>query len=384
MRILVAHQVPRQRTGGMSRIMGFIHDRVAAAGHTADYFCADDVPARRGGWVRRHLTFPLLIRRHAIEAARSGKPYDIVNVHEPCALAIAAWKRSAGNPMVVVTSHGLERRAWDLAKEELRLGREGPPLKTRLTYPVSGLWPAEAALKRADHIFCLNSEDRDYLVTRFGRRAETVTRIYPAADQMYACAASSRDYRSVERVLFAGTWRKNKGIEDLVPAFTALARLYSDLRLVVLGAGVPNHIVQHSFPDWVRPRVECQAPEDEFGMAAAFAAADVFLLPSLFEGTPLTLMQAMMSGLPIVTTATCGMKDVIRHRDNGILVPTRAPEAIASAVGSLIADPAWRERLGRAAQADAGARYTWDRVARPVTDVYEALVGRRSQWREDL
>ena len=46
-------------------------------------------------------------------------------------------------------------------------------------------------------------------------------------------------------------------------------------------------------------------------MAAAFAAADLFLLPSLFEGTPLTLMQAMMSGLPIVTTATCGMKDVL-------------------------------------------------------------------------
>lgn len=359
--------------------MGFIHDRLAAAGHSIDYFCADDVPRPWRGRLSQRLAFPLLVRRQAIEMARLGRPYDIVNVHEPCAVAIASWRRSANNPLVVVTSHGLEQRAWDLAKDELRLGREGPSLKTRLTYPLTGLWPASMALERADHIFCLNFEDRDYLISRLGRRADTITRIYPAADVIYARTAEGRDYTGAERILFAGTWRKNKGLEDLIPAFAGLAERHPRLTLVVVGAGVPEKEVRSRFPAWLQPRITCEAPADEAAMAAAFAGADVFLLPSLFEGTPLTLMQAMMSGLPIVTTSTCGMKDVIRHDDNGLLVPIRRPDAIISAVEDLMRDPARRERLGRAAQGDAIQYYTWDRVTEPVGKVYEDLWERRFQ-----
>ena len=88
-------------------------------------------------------------------AARSGKHYDIINIHEPSAAFVAAHNVAAGSPVIVVTSHGLERRAWELAKEEARLGREGPALRTRLTYPASGLWPGQFGLRHADHVFCL-------------------------------------------------------------------------------------------------------------------------------------------------------------------------------------------------------------------------------------
>ena len=57
-----------------------------------------------------------------------------------------------------------------------------------------------------------------------------------------------------------------------------------------------------------------------------FAANDVFLLPSLFEGTPLTLIEAMAAGLPVVTTATCGMLDTIRDGENGRLIPDARPQ----------------------------------------------------------
>jgi glycosyltransferase involved in cell wall biosynthesis len=127
---------------------------------------------------------------------------------------------------------------------------------------------------------------------------------------------------------FAGTWRKNKGIEDIVPAFTT---------------------------------------------------ADVCVLPSLFEGAPLALMEAMMSGMPIVTTATCGMKDVVEDGVTGLLVAIRSPAAIVKAVEALIADSGLRERIGRAAQRKALERYTWDRVAAPVKSVYERLVRRMGQ-----
>jgi len=356
--------------------MGFIHDRVKAAGHEVDYLCADDGPPDWASWFGRRIAFPLAVRLKAIQAFESGRPYDIVNVHESSAAPTVLGRRGAHAAAVVVTSHGLERRAWELAKEEGRLGREAPGWRTRITYPPSGLWPGEWALRRADHVFCLNEDDRGELVTGLGRSPNSVTRILPAADEVYARAAETRDYSRATRVLFAGTWRKNKGIEDLVPAFNTLAARHPDMTLHVVGAGVPPDVVRTQFPEAVRACVECDTPLDDTRMAAAFADADLFLLPSLFEGTPLTLMQAMMSGLPIVTTATCGMKDVIVDQRTGLLVPIRSSESLVSAVDRFVADRALRAELGRAARAEAIHRYTWDRVAEPVLRAYETLASR--------
>jgi glycosyltransferase involved in cell wall biosynthesis len=334
LRILVAHQVPAARSGGMSRIMGFIHDRLEARGHRVDYLTADDVPAKWQTAAGRRFAFPLLVRQAAIDAARHGRPYSIVNVHEPHGFPITIARGRAGAPRVVVTSHGLEHRAWKLMKDEVRLGRQRLGMKTRLTYPPTSLWPARVTLRNADHVFCLNSDDRDELVHAFGRTPFNTTRIFPGADAIYAGA--SRDYGRAARVLFAAAWRHNKGITDL------------------------------------------ENPPTEAAMAAAFADADLFLLPSLFEGTPLTLIQAMMSGLPIVTTATCGMKDVIEDGETGLLIPVRSPAAIDAAIARLVRDRALRERVGKGARAAALARYTWDRVARPVEEAYLTLQAERA------
>jgi len=362
----------------MSRIMGFIHDQLVSAGHIVDYFCAEDIPNGLNGHVAR-AAFPILVRRQAVAAAQSGKPYDLINVHEPSAAAISTCKGAARSPVVVVTSHGVEVRGWDLALEELRSGREGPPLKTRLIYPLTSLWQSGLGLRRADHVFCLSSEDHHYLMKRFNLSGNKITRIYPAAHPIYAAVADQRDYARADRLLFAGTWRKNKGIEDLVPAFGALAARHPQLQLIVLGAGAPEATVRAAFPEEVRSRVSCRQTTSDVETAAAFAAADIYLLPSLFEGTPLTLIEAMMSGLPIVTTATCGMKDVIQDGKHGLLVPIRSHEAIVEAVERLIEDAAYRARLGRAAQAEAQEKYTWERVAAPVREVYQQLCEQKIQ-----
>jgi glycosyltransferase involved in cell wall biosynthesis len=322
-----------------------------------------------------------MLCRRISAAAHAGAPYDVVNVHEPSSGLVTLARGWIGRPALVVTSHGLEQRAWDLALAELRSGRVGPSWRTRVIYPTTGLWQANVGLRRADRILCLNLEDRDYLVRHMRVSPKRVARIYPGADLAFAPPGGGRDYSCSERLLFAATWRKNKGIEDLVPAFITLAARWPQLRLTVLGAGVPAAAVLGAFPEPLRARIECRTASDDLETAAAFRAADVFVLPSLFEGTPLTLMEAMMCGLPIVTTAVCGMRDVIRHGENGLLVPIREPQLIADAVGQLLEDSRLRARLGRSAQEDALNRYTWDRVAEPVIAVYEELVANRATKR---
>jgi glycosyltransferase involved in cell wall biosynthesis len=373
LRILVAHNVPAARTTGMSRIMTFSHDPLVAQGHTVDYVTTESIPTvYNGRWGR--FTFPWYLYQKVRQAAINGQPYHIVNVHEPSGLWLVLRRSKLGGAKIVAMTHGVENRAWQLALTEHRLGRSGPSGKSRLIYPTTSLWQSYLTLSRANHICCLNFEDHTYLQHWLRRPASQITRIYPAAAPIYAQAAVNRDYQRATRLLFAATWRKNKGIEDLVPAFTQLAQRFPQLQLVGLGLGISESTFRAAFPASCQSQLIYRQTANDLATAAEFAAADIFLLPSLFEGTPLTLMEAMLSGLPIVTTATCGMKDVIKDQDNGLLIPLRDPAAIEASISKLLINPDLRARLGRQAQQDAQTFYSWEKTAQVMQQLYETLL----------
>ena len=378
MRILVAHDVPAQHVGGMNRIMRFTHEPFVARGHQVDYFTAENVVCR--SFFARRFAFPHAVFQAAVSAFRSGHGYDIVNVHEAQAAWISSLKHRAGNPHVVVTAHGSEHRAWEFALEEALFRREAPGLKTRVLNPLTRLWQIKVGLKHADHIFCLNEDDRNYFASRMNIAPERLTRIFPGADLSYTAADPSRLARKVKRILFSGTWRKNKGIEDLVPAFVSLALRHPELRLVILGGGLGVKQIRQKFPATVAERVDALETSGDAENLPHLDAADIFLLPSLLEGTPLALMEAMAAALPVVTTATCGMKDVIRDGDNGLLVPIRKPDAIVEAVERLIADPDLRIVLARNAQRDIERNYKWSDSSEHVLAAYERMLAADRQW----
>jgi glycosyltransferase involved in cell wall biosynthesis len=114
------------------------------------------------------------------------------------------------------------------------------------------------------------------------------------------------------------------------------------------------------------------------GMASIYAAHDIFVFPSLMEGLPLVLLEAMAGGMPVVTTETCGMADIVQDDINGLLVPAANAGAIAEAVARLHSSQELRRRLGLAAQAQM-RNYTWEKIAARVEAVFErAARGRTS------
>jgi glycosyltransferase involved in cell wall biosynthesis len=368
MRILVAHLVSSSRTGGMSRLMGRAHDELERAGHDITYLSADDVgPAVRGRGGR--FLFPWSVRQAVVRAVRCGEPYDIVNVHEPHGAPVAALRAGQNGTAVVAMTHGVEQRGWELslATEETR-----PPLKTRCLYPVSSLWQSRVALKQADHVICLNAEDREFLHGRFGVESARITRVTPGADEVFGEGASGRSYGVPRRLLFAGTWVPRKGTHVLAAAYERLCASGSTLGLDVLGAGVSSDRVRRDFPSGLRDRVRVITARNDRETAAVMAEADIFVLPSLFEGTPLTLIEAMRSGLPVVTTATAGMKDVVRHDEDGLLVQPGDVEGLTRALDRLSREGGLCRRLGVAAHAVAAEHYTWQRTAESFEAAYRA------------
>ncbi len=95
---------------------------------------------------------------------------------------------------------------------------------------------------------------------------------------------------------------------------------------------------------------------------ALLASADIFALPSHFEGLPMSVIEAMLAGLPVVASAIRGPREQVVDGETGILVPPADPAPLAAALRRLADDPALRRRMGEAGRARALARYTEDAV----------------------
>lgn len=154
------------------------------------------------------------------------------------------------------------------------------------------------------------------------------------------------------KLVFFGLINQAKGVFDLLQATATIAdgsdqRFHlwiaggggelDQAKALALELGVTSRV---TFLGWVGPK-----ERDE-----VMADADIFLLPSYFEGLPMSLLEAMSWGLAPITTPVGGIPDIIDHEGNGLLVQPGEIAALAAAMERLIDDAALRERLGLAAR----------------------------------
>jgi glycosyltransferase involved in cell wall biosynthesis len=103
------------------------------------------------------------------------------------------------------------------------------------------------------------------------------------------------------------------------------------------------------------------------------AACDVFVLPSLYEGLPISVLEAMAAERPVIATAIGGTDEVVIDGESGLLVPPADPDAIASALQNLLEDTALRARLGAAGRKIVTTDFSAREMVRRVTELYELL-----------
>ena len=114
----------------------------------------------------------------------------------------------------------------------------------------------------------------------------------------------------------------------------------------------------------------------EHDKARAFATADIYASPATGqESFGIVLLEAMAAGTPIVCSDIHGYKGVVRRNEQAVLVPTRDSEALAAALGTLLADPLLRERMG-ASGVRRAAQYGWENITAKVEEYYGFVICR--------
>ena len=108
------------------------------------------------------------------------------------------------------------------------------------------------------------------------------------------------------------------------------------------------------------------------------AALDVAVCCSDFEGGPLSVMEYMGAGLPVVATRVGGLPELVKDGETGVLVEPRDPAALAAAIGELLDDPGRRDRLGAAGRELRSSEYDIDVWVRRLEDLYEARLSTKA------
>ncbi|MFZ0960209.1 MAG: glycosyltransferase family 4 protein [Terriglobia bacterium] len=384
MNILMAAPVAKAREGGIAGQMCNLGEELERKGHSVDYLFQDDLMTRRV-LPRRFdvLTFSITL---AFRILRAKKKYTVVNIYAPCGLVygllrrVLRWKQC---PPYVMAMPGLEeRRIYTMGREAKKGRADYFRLKNRLWQRFYHQATYRWAIRTADRSFVANRECWSILQIKYHQDASRVWYIPNGVEERFFLARPYRPEPAL-RLLFVGQWLDHKGIYYLREAFEIVAERLPGVQLTIAGCLVSADEVVSFFAPPVRPQIKVIPLVKRAEMPALYLDHDIFVFPSLMEGMPLVLLEAMATGMPVVTTETCGMMDIVQDEANGLLVPPGDAAPLVEAILRLANSPELRQRLGQAAR-ESMRHYTWDKIARRVESIFLLAAQKDSRSRNHL
>lgn len=302
--------------------------------------------SRGVGWVPR------------LRSLVKSRGVDLVHVHSPY---VAPGARLGLKHLPLVFT---EHIVWDALHRATYWGNI-------LTYP------------RNDHVFAVSESVRTSIRYPWPVRFLPMPRLetlHHGPDPAVLASATQADgireefgiSKGVPLVATVANFRADKGYPYLLKAALLIREAIPGTRFIFVGVG--------SLEEETRRRAKRLGLEGTIVFAgyredvpSILSACDLFVLASLHEGLPISLMEAMALGIPAVVTNVGGNAEIIDHDEQGLLVRPADPGALADNVVSLLLDDSRRARLGRAARARA-ASFSIARSVRRIEQVYEELL----------
>jgi glycosyltransferase involved in cell wall biosynthesis len=172
------------------------------------------------------------------------------------------------------------------------------------------------------------------------------------------------------RLLHTGSFTLRKGAHDIMAALAELDRRGLNYELTVAGGADNGPILQKRFG--VKGHVVYKGQLPQYQLRSLFMENDIFLFPSLAEGSSKAAMEAMGAGIPVITTPNTGLPLI--HGEDGWLVQAGDFHALAAGIERLAADDQLRERLGSTASVKINSHYQWRHYAERLSALYLELI----------
>ena len=273
-----------------------------------------------------------------------------------CLLCRAA--QSAGVP-VVMHMHGADLHEF--------YRRQRPSMQSFL----------RTTLQRSARVLVLGAFWRDFLVGEVGVAPELVAVVPNGVP-----APSLGETRSVPangplRIAFLGRLGTRKGVPELLEALASPAMRPHNWRATLAGDGEVGRFQQQAASLGLDGRIDLPGWLDRAGAASLLASADIFVLPSHHEGMPLSIIEALAHGVPVIATPVGSNAEFLHDGENALLVPAGDAGALADALSRMADDALLRQRLGSAGRRTFDERLAIGAVAATIAGIHDQAVRRK-------
>ncbi len=229
--------------------------------------------------------------------------------------------------------------------------------------------------RRCDRIICQSQRAADEIVRLFDvdrRRIVVIPNWIDTSRYDAVCGrrseADGRQDGDPVRILYVGWMRDIKGVQFLIPAVARLLRTHPDVRLTLCGGGgLLEELKQRARELNISHCVDFRGWVENDAVRSLMAESDLLVLPSLAEGMPNAIIQAMACGLPVVSTRVTSIPEIVKHGENGILVEPASVESLCEGLKTLVESPERRRQMAENNRVRARRRHdissAWRRVA---------------------
>jgi glycosyltransferase involved in cell wall biosynthesis len=245
-------------------------------------------------------------------------------------------------------------------------------------------WAERVLMSGTDRVIVSAASVRDFYIRQVRADPAKVDVVYNAVDFAQAEPTRSRDTMRAALGLpldapvagMIARLTEQKGHRFLFEALANTPEL-SRVRLLAIGGGaLESALVAQVEALGLAPRVHFLGPRRDLG--DLLGAIDVFVMPSLWEGLPLSLVLAMGASRACVATRVAGIPEVVDDGRTGLLVPPGDAAALGAALARLFGDAALRQRMGTDAAAAVRPRFNAERYVASIVDIYDRLLTRRA------
>ena len=211
----------------------------------------------------------------------------------------------------------------------------------------------------SDAVVCSSLADQDYLARNYKVKAKVIPN-YVDTEIFRPLSIPKRK----DSICFVGRLEKEKNLIALLEALKGLP-----YNLTIIGKGsMREKLEKKAEVDNINVRFMNNVPHSK--LPEILNQHEIFILPSLYEGTPKTLLEAMGCGLPVVGTDVNGIKEIIKHKTNGILCQTGV-KSLRKSIQGLMGEDYLRENLGKEARKTIDRGYALKRLIREEQRLYE-------------
>lgn len=229
---------------------------------------------------------------------------------------------------------------------------------------------------RADQVLVLGEEGRDFVVTALGLEAAKVQIVANGVPEPAAIASPSS---SRAKLVFLGHLTRRKGFDVLLEALGVLAGEGLDFELVAGGDGDLDGWLASAKDLGLDGRVQLLGWVEEDTVDRVLREADIFVLPSLVENQPISILEAMARAVPVVASDVGTIRQTVGDGAAGLIVQAGSSADLASALRTLIEDPDRRAELGLEGRRRWQDKYSIEAVAKQMACCYAELTNSQNR-----